>query len=136
MRPRIVTAAGVTVNDEDFECTVLNGIPDALGTYALQLLTSTRLNGNTLVMKDIIHALSEEAHCTRNRCVPKDQSQGQRSNKKGQPDEALATTNTSEGGNLRCRKGKCHHCGKEGHWVRECHTKKREKAAEAAAAEN
>ena len=127
-------AAGVTVNNEDFERTVLDGIPDALGTYALQLLTSTCLNGNTLAMKDIIHALSEEADRTRNRRMPKDQSQGQRGNKEGQSDEALATTSHSKGGNSRRRKGKCHHCGKEGHWVRECCTKKREEAAEAAAA--
>ena len=108
-------AAGVTVNDKDFEHTVLDGIPDALGTYALQLLTSARLNGNTLAMKDIVYALSEEADRTRNHRAPKDQSQGQWSNKKGQPDEALAATNTSKGGNSRRCKGKCHHCGKEGH---------------------
>ena len=129
-------AAGVTVNNEDFERIVLDGIPDALGTYASQLLTSARLNGNTLAMKDIIYALSEEADRTRNRHMPKDQSQGQRGNKKGQPDEALATTNTSKGRNSRHCKGKCHHCGKEGHWVCKCHTKKREEAAEAAAAGN
>jgi len=128
--------ASVTVNNEDFKHMVLNGIPDALGTYALQLLTSTHLNGNTLAMKVIIHALSEEANHTRNRHAPKDQLQGQWGNKEGQPDEALAATNTSEGGNSRCRKGKCHHYGKEGHWVYECCTKKQEEAVETAAAGN
>ena len=50
------------------------------------------------------------------------------------PDEALATTNTLESDNTRRRKGKCHHCGKEGHWARECRTKKREEATAAAVA--
>jgi len=137
MRCNELLAAGVTISHKDFECTVLNGILDALSTYASQTLTSTRLNGNTLEMKDIIHVISEEADHTRNRRVPKDQSQGQsrgNGNKEGQPDKALAATSPSEGRNSRHCKGKCHHCGKEGHWVRECHTKKREEAEAAAAA--
>jgi len=139
MRRNELLAASVTISHEDFKRTVLDGIPDALSTYASQMLTSACLNGNTLEMKDIIHVISEEADHTRNRCVPKDQSQGQsrgNSNKEGQPDEALAATSPPEGGNSRRRKGKCHHCGKEGHWVRECRTKKREEEAEAAAAAN
>jgi len=42
-------------------------------------------------------------------------------------------TNTPEGGSSRRREGKCHHCGKEGHWVRECCIEKREEAATATA---
>jgi len=133
-------AAGVTINNKDFERTVLNGIPDALSAYASQTLTSARLNGNTLEMKDIIHVISEEADRMRIRRAPKDQSQGQskaNGNKEGHLDEALAATSHSEGGNSRRCRGKCHHCGKEGHWVRKCRTKKQEEAAaEAAAATN
>ena len=66
--------------------------------------------------------------------MAKDQTQAQGKGKNGQGDEALAADTTSEGGSSRRRKGKCHHCGKDGHWVCECRTKKREEAAEAAAA--
>jgi len=121
MRHNELLAAGVTINNEDFKRTVLDGILDALSAYASQMLTSARLNGNTLEMKDIIHVISKEADHTRNRYALKDQSQGQsrgNSNKEGQPDKALTATSPSEGGNSRRRKGKCHHCGKEGHWVR------------------
>jgi len=125
-------AVGVTINNKDFERTVLDSIPDALSAYALQTLTSTHLNSNTLEMKDIIHVISEEADCTRTCHALKDHSQGQsKANgiKEGQPDKALIATSHSEGGNLRCCKGKCHHCGKKGHWACECCTKKWEEAA-------
>jgi len=133
-------AAGVTINNKDFERTVLDGIPDALSAYALQTLMSMHLNSNTLEMKDIIHVISEEADHTRTHCMPKDQSHGQskaNSIKEGQPDKALIATSHSEGSNSRHCKGKCHHCGKEGHWAHKCRTKKWEEAvAEAAAAAN
>lgn len=68
--------------------------------------------------------------------MAKDQTQAQGKGRNWQSDEALAADTTSEGGGSRRRKGKCYHCGKEGHWVpvRECRTKKREDAAAAAAA--
>ena len=130
-------AAGITINNKDFERTVLDGIPDALSAYALQTLMSVHLNGNTLEMKDIIHVISKEADRMRTCHTLKDQSQGQskaNGNKEGQPDKALIATSHSEGGNLRRHKGKCHHCGKEGHWACECCTKKQEEAAAEAAA--
>jgi len=132
MRCNELLAAGITINNKDFKHTVLNGILDTLSAYALQTLTSTRLNSNTLEMKDIIHVISEEANCTRTCHMPKDQSQGQskaNSIKEGQPDKALIATSHSEGGNSRYCKGKCHHCGKEGHWACKCCTKKWEEAA-------
>jgi len=73
--------------------------------------------------------ISEEAECAKSRRAPKDQTQAQGKGKTGQSDKALATTNTSEGGNSKHCKGKCHHCNKEGHWARKCHTRKREEAA-------
>jgi len=72
--------------------------------------------------------ISEEAKCAKSWCATKDQTQAQGKGKSRQSDEALTTTNTSEGGSSKCRKGKCHHCGKEGHWVRKYCTKKREEA--------
>jgi hypothetical protein len=55
--------------------------------------------------------------------------------KGGQTDEALVATSSTErrnNNNTKHRKGKCHHCQRDGHWVRECRTKKREEAAAAA----
>jgi len=133
-------AASIAISSKDFECTVLNGILDALSAYASQTLMSAHLNSNTLEMKDIIHVISKEANHTRTCRTPKDQSQGQskaNGNKEGQLDKALTATSHSKGSSSRCHRGKCHHCGREGHWVRECCTKKwEETAAEAAAVAN
>ena len=90
-------------------------------------------------MSVIIQLLSEEANCVKTRNVDKEQPpvKGKRAAQMG--DEALIVTNSHKGGNPRHRKGKCNHCGKEGHWVCKCHTKKREEevaAATTAAAAN
>ena len=138
MRHDKLTAAGVTVTDAEFERTVLRGIPDWLAAYASQLLGNAVLNGKSYEMSDIIQILSEEADrmMTRNASKEQPQAKGKKAAQtpESRPDEALAATNTLEGDSTRHRKGKCHHCGKEGHWARECHTKKREEAAAAAAA--
>ena len=89
-------------------------------------------------MSDIIQILSEEADhvTTRNASKEQPQAKGKKAAQtpESQPDEALAATNTLEGNNTRRCKGKCHHCGKEGHWACKCCTKKREEAAAAAVA--
>jgi len=126
-------AASVTIGNKDFERTVLNSIPDPLATYALQFLGQARLNGKPLEMRDIIYLLSKEADRIKTHCAPKDQAHAQGKGKaSGQPDKALAATSAFEGSDGRHHKGKCHHCGKEGHWVCKCCTRKREKAVAAA----
>ena len=126
-------AAEVTVTDAEYERTILRGIPDTLAVYASQTLSTLRLavkyTGKPVDMSDVIDSVCEEADRIKTRRTLKDQSQGQgRGKRGGQTDEALAAT-TSERGRGKCRNGKCNHCGKEGHWIRECRTKKREEAA-------
>ena len=71
-----------------------------------------------------IDLVSEEADCMKACCAPKDQS-GKGKNG-SQNNKALAVT---DGNGKKRRKGKCHHCQKEGHWVRECFTKTQEEEA-------
>jgi len=81
------------------------------------------LNVDTLVTN-----LSEESDRVRNRHA-RGQQTPSGGRKDHQPDEALATT-SSEVGKKKRRKGNCHHCGKAGHWVRECRKKAAEDAAQ------
>jgi hypothetical protein len=58
--------------------------------------------------------------------------QSSQGGKKKAMDEALTITNP-ESGKKRCCKGKCHNCSKMGHWVKECHSPKKDKDKSAGA---
>jgi hypothetical protein len=73
-------AAGVTISNEDFEQTVLNGIPEALATYTSLMLSQSQLDGKQREMKDIMHILLKKADCMKNCHMPKDHSQGKHKN--------------------------------------------------------
>jgi hypothetical protein len=75
-------------------------------------------------MSELIDMVSKEADHAKTCHMPKDQTG--KGKTKSQNNKALAVTN---GNNRKCHKGKCHHCQKEGHWVRECFTKKWEEEA-------
>ena len=132
-----LTVAGVTVTEPKYERTIIHGLPDPLPAYASQTMGSLRLTCKLTCkpfdMTDVIDTLCEEADRLK---TVKDLAQGQGKGKNRSPsqapDEALAATGTFEGSNNWRRKGKCHHCGKEGHWKHECHSRKREEAAAAA----
>jgi len=128
-----LTAIGVPVTNIKYKRTILHGIPEPLASYASQTLNSltiaSRYTYKPVDISELIDMISKEAERTKSRCTPKDLTQALGKGKTRQSDKALAATNTSEGGSSKRCKGKCHHCGKEGHWVRECRTKKREEAA-------
>ena len=138
MKRHELKAANVSVTDTEYQRTILQGIPDALSDYAAQTLCTLRLavkyTGKPVDMSDVIDSVCEEADRTKTRRTLKEQSHGHGKGKKGgQTDEALAATTSERGNNNRstnCRKkGKCNHCGIEGHWIRECRSKKREETA-------
>ena len=130
-------AAGITVTEPEYECTVLNGITEPLTSYTsltmLSLRLACKLTPKPFDMTDVINTLCKEANHLK---MVKDLAQGQGKGKNQSttqaPDKALVATGSSKGSNSRHRKGNCHHCGKPGHRACECHTWKREEAAAAA----
>ena len=81
------------------------------------ILSSTQIvHGSTSINIDaLINQICEEAKQLKIQCMKGQNNQG---GKKDSLDKALAAT-SSEGSKKHC-KGKCHNCGKPGHWVREC----------------
>jgi len=128
-----LTAIGIPITNIKLKCTILHSIPETLALYALQTLNSltitSRYTCKPIDILELIDMISEEAEHAKSQHTTKDQTQVQGKGKSGQSDEALVATNMSEGGSSKHHKGKCHHCGKEGHWVCKCCTKKREEAA-------
>ena len=127
-----LVAAGVTVTNKDYECIVLHSIPEELAKFAAQLLSAAHLNRATTTDTDtLISHICEKAEHLRNRCTWDQLNKGGK--KEGQTDEALAATG-SEAGRKKCHKGKCHNCGKPGHWACKCRSQKKEEGASGQAA--
>jgi Pol polyprotein/LTR polyprotein gag-polypeptide-like protein len=120
-----LAASGVDITDKEYEHTILQGIPTKLATFASHILFSAHLiHGATSINTDaLINQICEEAEQLKIQCGCRQSSQG---GKKEAIDEALAVTNP-ESGKKRCCKGKYHNCGKTGHWVKECHSPKKDK---------
>src|ERR1700747_1444045 len=110
-----LAAAGVPITEKEYERTILRGIPSELATFASHLLSSALIvHGTTSVNIDaLISQICEEADRLKSR-----RARGQ-GGKKDHTDEALSATASDDGRQWR-RKGKCHNCGKMGHWAKEC----------------
>ena len=126
-----LAAAGVRITDKDYQCTILRGIPEELARFASQIMTSACLafRATQIDTNALIDHICEESDRIKNHRSRNQQTQGGKQ-KEGQTDEALAAT-SSDSGKKRRRKGKCHNCGKPGHWACECRSPKKEGEASA-----
>jgi hypothetical protein len=85
-------------------------------SLALIINKATSVNLNTL-----INQICKEADQLKSW-----QAKGQGGKNDHTTDEAL-TTIASNDGRQWCHKGKCHNCGKQGHWAKECCSPKKDK---------
>src|SRR5258707_4297286 len=118
-----LAASGVDITDKEYECTILQGIPSKLATFASHILSSAHLvHGATSINTDaLINQINEEAERLK---IWRGRGQSSQGGKKEATDEALSVT---EGGKKKRHKGKCHNCGKMGHWAKECCSPKKDK---------
>ena len=129
-----LAAAGITISTKDYECTILRGIPEDLAKFTAHLLSSACLiYGTTSIdTNTLISHICKEAERMKNRRMQDQLNQGGK--KEGQTDEALAATGSDGGKKKQHCKGKCHNCGKPGHWAHKCHSPKKEEGASGQAA--
>jgi hypothetical protein len=122
-----LAAVGITVTNKEYERTILRGIPSKLVTFVSQLLSSTLILNQTVSVNldALTNQICEEADRLKSR-----HNKGQGGKKDSTMDEALAAT-ASNDGRPRHHKGKCHNCGKMGHWAKECRFPKRDKGESA-----
>ncbi len=122
-----LAAVGVTMTEKEYHSAIIKAIPDEMSKFASGLLTATRvLSPTTSIDPDIlINHISEEADHLVARCKCDGGSSGKGKQSQSQ-DEAMAATHW-DGGKKR-RKGKCHNCGKLGHWACECWSPKKEQS--------
>ena len=127
-----LTAAGAQITEKDYRRAVLNGIPEELETFVSLLLSVASINHRAIDMEMLIDLICEEAERRKIRGMRIQQGPGGSNNGEEVTDEPLPISGS--GGRRRRRRGRCHTCGKKGHWARECRAPKEEGTATAQAA--
>ena len=127
-----LAAAGVQITEKDYQRAVLRGLPEELVTFASQLLSTARFTHHAIDTETLIDPICEEAERLKNHRMRIQEGHGRCNNRQEVKDEA-PSAGGSRGGRRR-RRGKCHNCGKEGHWARNCRIPKEERTTTAQAA--
>jgi hypothetical protein len=123
--------ASVSVTAAEYERTVLKGIPPELASFTSGLLSSMCFSNASasIDIERLIDSICKEVDRLKVSCAS---SSNNNQKSGGKPntaaDDALAATGSK--GKKKRRKGKCHNCGKMGHWAQECRSPKKDKSAE------
>ena len=122
-----LAAVGVSMSEKEYRSAIIKSLPEEMSKFASSLLTAARvISPSTSIDPDVlIDHICEEA----DRLAARRKRNGDSSGKgKQSQDEAMAATQ-GENGKGR-KKGKCHNCGKQGHWARECRSPKKDQPSQ------
>jgi hypothetical protein len=120
-----LAAVGVTMSDKEYRSAIIKSLPRKCQNSPRVTHHRTNPHPSKSIDPDIlIDHISEEADrlAARRKRDGGPSGKGKQAQSQGQ-DEALAATQ-GDGGKKKC-KGKCHNCGKQGHWARECRSTKK-----------
>ncbi len=110
-----LAAMGVHITEKEYQCTLLQGLPDELVKFASQLLATVCIVHHTLTVNinTLISHICEEVEHLKNHHARS--QRGQEWDKKGEGliGEVFAATR-SKGGRRRHRRGNCHTCREVG----------------------
>src|SRR6266702_2672092 len=122
-----LAAVGVTMTEKEYRSAIIKSLPEEMSKFASGLLTAVHvLMPTTSIDPDtLIDHISKEANRLAAQRKRDGGTSGKGKNSQSQ-DEAMVATQ-GDGGKKRW-KGKCHNCGKLGHWARKCRSPKKEQS--------
>jgi hypothetical protein len=108
-----LASMGESLSDNDFYAIIMGSLPSSYDPYLSALNATSSVLGTHLSADDLMLSITEEYE-RRNL-----------KSKGGKKDDNVAfysndTEKGQKGGSGSKKKGKCHNCGKEGHWKRDC----------------
>ena len=107
-----LAAMGQPLSDTDFYTIIMGSLPPSYNPYISAVNATSSVMGSTLSADELMLTLTEEF-----------ERRALKSKGKGKDDNAAFYSNdasSSKGQKKPKRKGKCHNCGKEGHWTINC----------------
>jgi hypothetical protein len=105
---------GESLTENDFYAIIMGSLPSSYNPYLSALNTTSSVLGKHLSADDLMLAITEDSEFERRALKSK-------SGKKDDNAAFSADAGSSKGhkGNQK-KEGKCHNCGKKGHWSRDC----------------
>ena len=108
-----LASMGESLTENDFYAIIMGSLPPSYDSYLSAVNATSSVLGTHLSSDDLMLSLTEEyeRRTLKTKGKQKDENAAFYSNDAGKGQKGSSTPK---------RKGKCHNCGREGHWTRDC----------------